>query len=813
MNRRLTKLLLVVLMTLVALDRGTRLRAADDGQKPPAQPPQLEQGVKPAEQDAKSAPAAPPARPRRAFEQEPYDLITLDKENKNAVLKVVPLDLPERRLPDKVKRVGKFKVKLMENREDDYEVAWKAVESIEFFEERVLREAEDIVRRTAGLSQPDQLGEALQQFDDAYDYYQFLLRYYPGTARLQESLQAYLYTNAGVLFKKQRAAEALAILEELYRQNKDYQHLGGPQTVRLAMDRVGDQAIKSYVDAGNFLGARLLLERLAKDYGDAYAPVPACREQLNALAKAKLDEASAHLAARRFREAHEASREMFKIWPRVVGGRELVLEIARQYPLLVVGVMQPAVEFDLERLDNWAAQRTGTLVRPTVLRYLDRGQEGGQYGSTYLNVLVSDDRKQLTIELTDKSTGHVGGQELARALLAMADPANSAYRPGWGRLMSGIRAAEAARVVIDLRQPHLLPQALLQFRLPGEAESVGAYRVAARTDQEVRFEPASSAAAGAELKPVVVERLLPDPVQALDALRKGKVDMLDRILPADALRLQQDPALVVGRYAFPSIHVLVPNTANPFLANRTFRRALTYGINRDVILNKGLLDGRPLEGCRILSAALPAGLTENDPASYAYNERILPLAYDPVMSIILMKLTEQQLIKSANERKEAAPELKELVLAHPASELARFVCQKIQAQWDVVGVKCRLRELPLGQVQDPKREYDLLYLEFTMREPVVDASRIFAPGGLLPIADPYVSLVLRHVDNAENWKAARERLQELHLLLFEDMPVLPLWQMADHFVYHRGVQGVRPRPVFLYENVEQLRVIPPMPSD
>jgi ABC-type transport system substrate-binding protein len=354
---------------------------------------------------------------------------------------------------------------------------------------------------------------------------------------------------------------------------------------------------------------------------------------------------------------------------------------------------------------------------------------------------------------------------------------------------------------------------LLQVRLPGTSESLGAYRVAARTDQEVRFEPSPAGVEGAELKPVIVERLLPDPVQALDSLRKGKVDMLDRIVPVDAMRLQQDASLVVGRYAFPSLHVLVPNTANPFLANRTFRRALTYGINRDVILNKGLLENRPLEGCRILSAPLPAGLTENDPSSYAYNEGVLPLPYDPVMSIILMKLTEQQLFKAASERKEEAPELKELVLAHPVSELAKFACRMIQAQLDTVGVKCRLRELPPGQVQDPKREYDLLYLEFTMREPVVDAGRIFAPGGLLPIADSYVSLVLRHVDNAENWKAARDRLQELHMLLFEDLPVIPLWQMADHFVYHRGVQGVRQRPVFLYENVEQLRVVPPMPSD
>ena len=135
------------------------------------------------------------------------------------------------------------------------------------------------------------------------------------------------------------------------------------------------------------------------------------------------------------------------------------------------------------------------------------------------------------------------------------------------------------------------------------------YRAVSQNDQEARFEPVSSGQAAAKPKPVIVEQLLPEPRKALDALRKGKVDMLDHILPVDALRLQQDPTLVVGPYGFPTIHVLVPNLANPFLASRIFRRALVYGINREVILHKGLLNslsGAELEGCRCLLYTSPS---------------------------------------------------------------------------------------------------------------------------------------------------------------------------------------------------------------
>ena len=141
---RLTPLLCLVLATLTATAQETAPSASEAKPAPPAAQPGPE--AKPPAADAKPAgegaqPEAPaePARPKRLFEQDPHDVITLDKENDNAALKVRPLDFPGRRMPDKVKRVGKLQVKLLERPEEDYEVTWPAVENIEFFEELVLR--------------------------------------------------------------------------------------------------------------------------------------------------------------------------------------------------------------------------------------------------------------------------------------------------------------------------------------------------------------------------------------------------------------------------------------------------------------------------------------------------------------------------------------------------------------------------------------------------------------------------------------------------------------------------------------------------
>ncbi len=579
-----------------------------------------------------------------------------------------------------------------------------------------------------------------------------------------------------------------------------------------ALERVGDRLIGAFADAQNYRGARMLLERLQRAFGNNLKITGTWRDKLIAIATGKRDAAAAHLAAKRFREAHEAGQEMLRIWPTVPGGRDVVVEIARQYPLVVVGVSQPAIAFDPTSLDSPPARRCGQLMYRTLIEFVERGPEGGAYASPWGTVQQTADRSQLIFDLRPQASAAYTGYDLSRELMALARPGSPDYRPSWASLMASVDVENVRRVRVRLRHPNVLPQALLQVR-PGATDTLGVrYTVASQSDGETRFDPASTPAA-AEPSPVIVERYYPEPRKALEDLRKGKLDAIDRLLPTDALRLRGDQSLHVGSYAFPSLHVLLPNQENPFLANRVFRRALVYGINREVILQKGLLNETKVEGTRVISAALPAGIGSNDPAGYAYDESIRPLPYDPVMSAILLRLTDQQLGAAADKRKEKAPELQELVLVHPVGEMPRFICKQIQTQLDVIGVKCSLRELPPGQNRPADGKFDLLYAQLCMQEPLVDVSRLFGAGGLAETTDPYISLTLRRLSEAANWKEARDLLHELHRFLYEDMTLLPLWQMIDYFVYQHGLTGLQARPIWFYQNVEQWRVVPPVPQE
>ena len=73
-------------------------------------------------------------------------------------------------------------------------------------------------------------------------------------------------------------------------------------------------------------------------------------------------------------------------------------------------------------------------------------------------------------------------------------------------------------------------------------------------------------------------------------------------------------------------------------------------------------------------------------------------------------------------------------------------------------------------------------------------------------ASHIIGLGLRDVESANNWRDARERLQELHRTVSYELPIIPLWQIVDSFAYRRELTGVGRDIVSLYQNVERWRL-------
>ena len=328
-------------------------------------------------------PAAPPSKELPLVEQEPFDRVTLDAENDNVPLKVLPLLDGKRTSPFQIDLNGKYRVRLFD-KEGEFEIEGRHIVRVEIFEEMLLKEGRRLV--------------AEGRFDEAVSYYYLIRKNYPDLPGLTAAIQELLYLDAFQLTRGKQYVEALGLIEELYRMDRAYRYSDTSPSSKEFLTRLIDRLIDSYVQQGDFRAARTFLARLVRDYADDRpASVDQWREQLAQLAVQKQNEAREKMQAERYHEALIAARQMTNIWPEVAGGQALLDELAQQYPLIVVGVLQPVKDPDAQRLDNWSARRTGRLLHRDMVEFLGAGPEGGQYEFAAGLIEHSDDRRRMVL--------------------------------------------------------------------------------------------------------------------------------------------------------------------------------------------------------------------------------------------------------------------------------------------------------------------------------------------------------------------------------------------------------------------------------
>ena len=744
----------------------------------------------------------------------PYDLLVIQvDEQTTEQIQIEMLPFPDRKLPD-FKRGSVLEVRLLDDPDEVYEVTWRDVASLQLYEQVLVGEVNQLV--------------AKGRMDDAFEYYTFIRRQYPKAPGLDESLERYLYLNAMKWFSEQRLLETLSLLEELYQRNPSYDHDSSGQTVASAIDAAAARILNDYIEAGSTLLAGQMMDRLIRTYGaDKLPSVQGAVNLLNQMAVAKRDEARQLMADGKLREAQRLSREMLEIFPRVAGGRQLAVEIARKYPLVIVGVTERAVAADRSRIDNWSARRAGYLVRRTLLEYQGPGTEKGEYRFPMGSMRQANDRRSIRFSIKPDQIASqfvTDGYEVSRKLLDMADPSHPSYLVSWASLFSHVDVKDVFDLEVHFRRPHVLPEAILQvyidsqlgvddpnridgpFVLASEDEVDSRYRM----NENNRF-PYRSEDPDFIPPAEIVERLFEDREKAVRALKAGEVDVLDHLSPVEAIPLMSEPSIRVKPYALPSVHMLVPNMQREHMQIDLVRKAIVFGIRREVILHDLLMRGHRVPGCRLISGPFAAGLSRDDPLSYAYDQTIQPREYLPRLAITLFKLAERRMKEDAERNEEKFDGIPTLVIAHPANRIAREACRTIEFHLNHIKIQCSLKELPPGETLDPSRDYDLLYCQLAMWEPIVDASALLGPEGLAMVEDDHVNRSLQWLESAMRWQEVRDRVRSLHRVCHDKVTVIPLWQMVDYYAHHPGIQLNRRPPVSLYHGVQQWQLAPKLP--
>ncbi len=748
---------------------------------------------------------------QRLYQQVPHDLVILNDEDQTS-LRVELLDFPDRRIPASPRPTAKLKLNLLDEPYGEYEVRWRDIAQIVLFEQLLLEEAASLV--------------AEEKYDEAFDYYLYLRKNRPEIDGLEAALQQFLVAEARARLERGDHERARLLMIELLARNPDHPDLAS------TLGASTDALIEAHVSEGRYPIARRMLAELAGRFPQETV-VLRWQQRFADQAAEHVAAARAALTAGQLAQAHEAARRAVEIWPLLEDARNVVQEVHARYPVVSVGVGQlSAADTDSVWLADWAARRTRRLVARGVAELRGIGSEGGQYASPWGTFESAELGRGLTLVVRPDAywadgTTPLLAADVARRLLTMCRPGSDDYDRQLARVVEAIAVPDVDRLDIRLRRAHVRPEALLRAAQPikplpavvsGATDiqflTSGPYGVASRSEDEMVFEVASGDAAGAGAGPSrFVERRHRRSAHALQALQRGEVAIVDRINPWEIDQVAAKAELNVRAYSLPTIHCLIPNFDRPLSGSRSFRRAMVYAIDRQRILQTTLLQGREDPGSLVLSGPFVRGATFDDPRGYAYNTQVETRPFDPHMALTLAAVGIAEAEAAYQARGQELPDPLPLTMAHPADEIAQASCEVLAEYVSLLGVEVELVELSGPVTRAAVAEHDFVYTALALWEPVVDAWELLGPDGLANGASSYIELALRRLTEATDWPTARQRLLELHRLAHDDVAVIPLYQLTEHFAYHSRVSGMAGDRVSLYQDIESWRVAPWMPTD
>jgi len=748
------------------------------------------------------------------LDEEPYDEITLDAENGNALLKVQPLDLPNRTLPADPRPNDSLRIELIEFPGELFDVYYGHITEIVLFESRLLKKARELSRQG--------------KFDVAFEY----LRYvesrqadYPGW---RDTYAEYLLLHAASDHRLGHDETALSLLDQLDEIKPDQRGLAS------GFSQVCPSVLKQHIDQGDYAAARALLKRFKNTYGTLTKElVTDWEKRLSQRAEEQLALSEGFSRKQRFGKALQAIDRAKRIWPELPGIDSQARRLDKIYQRIVVGVSKlPSFDFRHRAFDDTSWRRVGRLVELPLFIFSGQGTEGGEYTSPWASVTWDEAHAKLTLEFPPRPLTFPSLSIRVAGSILQSSVFTNAQNP----LVKAIEQRGPDRLRLELAN-RLLPESYLQEIYLQESDPIGSsvlhigkgtsgpFLLLEQDDQVTRYgrnNPNTSE--GGPRLDEILERKFPSITAALGALERGEIDLIDQVPPWYVGKLAKTPSIRLVPYRLPVLHVLLANPNRPFTSNRTFRRGLLYAINRPSILKDVLLEGSVVDGCEVISGPFAPGSGFDDPLRYAIDPQIKPRQYSPRLGKTLALVAARQLAptssstpskgsesdKTSGEKSDVGDEhtaltaldIPTLHIAHPSNEVARRACEAIREDLAEVGITVQLHELGTQNTSMALKKFDLVYAELAMWEPLVDATRLFGSDGLSGFTSAYLESSIEALREATTWETARVELRRIHRVVHDEVSLIPLWQLVEHLAIPNKSTLPIKRPIHLYDGVE-----------
>ncbi len=276
------------------------------------------------------------------------------------------------------------------------------------------------------------------------------------------------------------------------------------------------------------------------------------------------------------------------------------------------------------------------------------------------------------------------------------------------------------------------------------------------------------------------------------ALMFNAIDMIVLVNPRDIPQIQGDKRFVLQPYNALSYSFFGYNIRNPLLADKRVRKAITYAVNRQEMLDS-FFQGQGT----IISGPFA-------PGSWAYNLDVQPLPYDPQKAIEL--LNEAGFTKGDDGIMEKDGEKLSLTLKVPIEKESEAVKRVVLAFKNYLGkigidIQGEFKEW-LAWKEDVflNHDFDVIFASWVFDDSA-DITSLFHSSEIGPwmnnfggYSNPEVDSFIVESKLTLDHEKRRTIYRKLHSLLADECPYTFLWTLTNYAAYHKRLRHVAIHP-------------------
>ena len=276
------------------------------------------------------------------------------------------------------------------------------------------------------------------------------------------------------------------------------------------------------------------------------------------------------------------------------------------------------------------------------------------------------------------------------------------------------------------------------------------------------------------------------------ALMFNAIDMIVLVNPRDIPQIQGDKRFVLQPYNALSYSFFGYNIRNPLLADKRVRKAITYAVNRQEMLDS-FFQGQGT----IISGPYA-------PGSWAYNLDVEPMPYDPQKAIEL--LNEAGFVLGDDGIMEKDGEKLSLTLKVPIEKESEAVKRVVLAFKNYLGkigvdIQGEFKEW-LAWKEDVflNHDFDVIFASWVFDDSA-DITSLFHSSEIGPwmnnfgaYSNPEADSFIVESKLTLDHEKRRTIYRKLHSLLADECPYTFLWTLTNYAAYHKRLRHVAIHP-------------------